>query len=566
MPQTGPAPDIPVPDQSFQGRAEVEVSFPNGFPAVGAALSRPSIDTRTFPAHREEMYIPPTDDPLSALDRNWPLTIILVIQAALSLRLIWSNTAFPDEALYLVAGHLEWGRWLDGSNISSIALPTYFSGSPVVYPPLAALADTLGGLAAARLLSLAFMLAATCLLHGTARRLFDRRTALFASVLFAGVGSTQFLGAFATYDAMALFLLTVSTWIAVRAARCRKASAVAMLLVLAGLTLALADAAKYAAALFDPVVIGTAVLASWRFQGRNGAVRAALVLPATLAMLVAIALRAGGPAYWHGIQFTTLSRGTGDYPIFGILYVSAGWLGAVLFFGVIGLATAIVSRPALPEKLLAGLLTVALVLAPAEQARIHVFTSLFKHVGYGAWFGCIIAGYALASFSNAVPARKRRKAACVAVVAALCGMISGALLASDHFSGWPNVTRYEVALAPWLADSHGPILMDTASVQEYYLRLYNDLAAITNSTYFAYTDPATGKRITQPAAAYADAIKHRYFSLITLEYGNAPDVFDPGIVRDIGRYGGYRLVSSIPYRLQSNAGRFLTFVREGGAG
>ena len=27
-------------------------------------------------------------------------------------RLIWSNTAFQDEALYLRAGHLEWAQWL----------------------------------------------------------------------------------------------------------------------------------------------------------------------------------------------------------------------------------------------------------------------------------------------------------------------------------------------------------------------------------------------------------------------------------------------------------------------
>lgn len=30
-----------------------------------------------------------------------PLAIVLVVQAALSLRLVWSNTAFGDEALYL---------------------------------------------------------------------------------------------------------------------------------------------------------------------------------------------------------------------------------------------------------------------------------------------------------------------------------------------------------------------------------------------------------------------------------------------------------------------------------
>ena len=46
--------------------------------------------------------------------------------------------------------------------------PAYFSGAPVIYPPLAALADSVGGLAGARLLSLVFMLGATALLWATA--------------------------------------------------------------------------------------------------------------------------------------------------------------------------------------------------------------------------------------------------------------------------------------------------------------------------------------------------------------------------------------------------------------
>ena len=69
------------------------------------------------------------------------------MQAILSLRLTWSNTAFQDEGLYLRAGHLEWARWLHQAPIPDF--PSYFSGAPVIYPPLGAVADSLGGLAAA---------------------------------------------------------------------------------------------------------------------------------------------------------------------------------------------------------------------------------------------------------------------------------------------------------------------------------------------------------------------------------------------------------------------------------
>jgi 4-amino-4-deoxy-L-arabinose transferase-like glycosyltransferase len=98
------------------------------------------------------------------------------------------------------------------------AFATYFSGAPVLYPPVGAVAAALGGLAGARLLSLAFMLASTAALHGLTRRIFDRRAAFLAAAVYAGLAGTQFLGALATYDAMALCLLALAAWLAVVAA------------------------------------------------------------------------------------------------------------------------------------------------------------------------------------------------------------------------------------------------------------------------------------------------------------------------------------------------------------
>src|SRR5262245_54645476 len=47
---------------------------------------------------------------------RWPLLAVLAVQLALSLRLVWSSTAFQDEGLYLRAGHLEWARLLHGTS------------------------------------------------------------------------------------------------------------------------------------------------------------------------------------------------------------------------------------------------------------------------------------------------------------------------------------------------------------------------------------------------------------------------------------------------------------------
>lgn len=76
----------------------------------------------------------------------WPLLAVLAGQAALSPSMVRVRTAFGDEALYLSAGHLEWSHWLHGIQIP--VYQTWFSGAPVIYPPIGAIADSLGGLAA----------------------------------------------------------------------------------------------------------------------------------------------------------------------------------------------------------------------------------------------------------------------------------------------------------------------------------------------------------------------------------------------------------------------------------
>ena len=78
---------------------------------------------------------------------------------------------------------------------------------------------SLGGLTGARILSLAFMLGATCLLYFAARRLCGRQAAFFAAILFAIAGPTLHLGSFATFDAMSLFLVAFAAWCATSASR-----------------------------------------------------------------------------------------------------------------------------------------------------------------------------------------------------------------------------------------------------------------------------------------------------------------------------------------------------------
>ncbi len=79
--------------------------------------------------------------------RFWPIAVICAVQAALSLALVWSNTAYIDEADYLWVGRLEIAHWLHGTSWPSLYAYRTLPGSPVLYPPLGALANNIGGLA-----------------------------------------------------------------------------------------------------------------------------------------------------------------------------------------------------------------------------------------------------------------------------------------------------------------------------------------------------------------------------------------------------------------------------------
>jgi len=485
------------------------------------------------------------------------LLIILGVQALLSLRLVWANTTFQDEALYLWAGHVVWSHWLTGAQIPDFA--SYFSGAPVLYPPLAAIADAYGGLAGARLLSLAFMLGSTVFLYGTARRIFGTRVALFAAGLFVALASVQFLGAFATYDAMALFLLALAAWLGVRAVQTSLAGQI-FVFTLAGLTLALADATKYASTLFDPVVIAIVVLA--QRSGRKVFLAASVIITSTV-LGVATGLLIGGPAYWHGITWTTLARSTGTTSPAGVLFASGKWIGAVIALAFIG-ATAASFSEGRRIKLLAWSLAIATILAPIEQARIHTITSLFKHVGYGAWFGCIIAGYALSALANVVAPMKIRTALRVSAATVLLTFVPGIILVSENFTAWPQSGAYVSAIASALrqtGDNDEPVLVDQDSIPNYYL--HNGLGTDNayQTWYFAFTDPKTGQRITAPAEAYADAIRSQYFEIVALVYGSGGSTYDVQIRKDIMKYKDYRLIASIPYKTSANSGRFLVWVR-----
>ena len=460
--------------------------------------------------------------------RSWPLLAVLAVQAALSLRLIWSNTAFQDEALYLRAGHLEWARWLHHAPIPGF--PAYFSGAPVIYPPLGALADSVGGLAAARILSLCFMLGVTSLLWGTTVRLYGQRAAVLAAALFATLAGTQFLGAFATFDAMALFLLSLAVWLGVRSAdgefRTRTA-----LLVASGCSLALADVVKYATALFTPVVIIVVALAA---RGRHPRARltAVLAVLGSWLALAAAAVAAGGHQYWLGLETSTLARAGSNVPVSAVLQHAYVWTSLILVLAVLGVLLA--RRSETGGKLLPAVLAVAALLAPAEQARLHTTVSLQKHVVFGAWFAAIAAGYAMARLSRVDPGRGW--AAVLALPIAASTLFGSMGQAASLYRVWPNSTSLVSVLRSSVRAHPGDYLAEDYDVEAYYLRAQVPWQRWSDTYFFSYPGALPG------GPSYQAAIDHHFFSLVILDFGDTAAT-DRQIGSDMHHAGGYYILA-----------------------
>jgi 4-amino-4-deoxy-L-arabinose transferase-like glycosyltransferase len=482
-----------------------------------------------------------------ALARPGPAGLLAVLagQAVFAAHLLRANTAFSDEALYLWGGHLEWAHLLHGEPLP--AFPAYFSGAPVVYPPLGALADAAGGLAGARALSLFFMLGATALLYATASRLCGRRAGVLAAALWAFLGPTLHLSAFATYDAMALFLMALSAWCAVKAAGDRDAAG---WIFAAALALALANATAYSSAIFDPVVVAVAFLAGGQ-QIRVAGLRAAALTAYTAALLV-LGLTAGGGLYYAGLTQTVLSRVASDVPPGTVLAQAAGWTVAVVLPALAGALIAARCEPARRKRLLLAVLAGAALLVPLEQARIRTGTSLDKHADMGAWFAAIVAGYALAKGMEFASRARWQKIAATGACAVLllaparAGWQQGEAL----FTAWPDVTPFIGTLRPLLARTDGPVLVETSPIAEYYLPQGHQWQRWSSTFAIMFRDghgegPGVGQVFGM--AVYAPLVREGYWSLIALNFGSSSWGLDRQLAAMLNHDPAYVQVATVPY-------------------
>ena len=481
---------------------------------------------------------------------TWPLLAVLVVQAVLSLRLVRADTAFQDEAAYLWAGHREIAHLLHGVPIPPF--PAYFSGAPVIYPPLGALSDAVGGLAAARILSLIFMLGATSLLWGVARMLYGRVAAFFAVALFAVLGPTLHLGAFATFDAMSVFLLALAAWLVVRAGDRRDATG---WMIAAGVVLALANATSYSTVIFDVIVIALALVTAFPRPGGKLAAGRCLVLLTVVVVLLSAGLLIGGRYYITGVEQTTFQRVPGAASPLTVLTDTWQWTGLVIVLAAGGVIASLLSREGRARTWLLVILGCAALLGPLEQAHLHTAASLNKHVGHGVWFAAIAAGYAIDRFVATAPEGRMRAITCGYCIVALAFPVTLGMSQSRIFStDWPNASSMVAVLRPLVSGGSGRLLVEDPSIAEYYLKAGDDWQRwsstrnIVTPTGKSTAGPSKSAGVVGPgnAGEFAVFILQHYFSIVALNYADTTTL-DHKITADLKADHHYHIVRVIPY-------------------
>ncbi len=436
-----------------------------------------------------------------------PLPLILLVQAITSL-LALRNTAFQDEALYLLAGRQILLSWI-GKTPYLEPYGLYFSGYPSFYPVIGGALDFLGGLEAARLFSLLCMLIVTTCVYFMTIQFFDRKSALIAAFLFACEGSVLFLGRLATYDAFCLCLLALAVMLSLRAS---KAASAQSLLAL-GPLLVLAVIAKYAGLLFVPTVLSLLAWWSWKHKGleemliRMGIALFSLVVSGFIAFLSL------DKQALTGLSFTTTNRASifGTMPIQVIQHIA---MMEGIFFGLGFLGLLLCGRQRLPTGLL---LFGSALLVPLYHTYKGELVSLDKHLAFSMFFLAPLAGFAIAFLIGLWLKRSVRLFWFTALALCLLTLPLGLQQARFLYGGWPSSTQLTTFLRPRVQLGMGHYLAEDFDVLRYNLQNETDIWQWSSLDYFVYTD--NQKHDLSGEAAYKAAIQEGYFDLIELSYG-----------------------------------------------
>lgn len=377
-----------------------------------------------------------------------PLAFILAVQAAISLSLVWSNTGFGDEEDYLWVGGTLLGHLLHGTAWPSEYAHSTLSGLPFLYPPLGALANSVGGLAAARGLALLFLMCTTGFIYAMGAKLYGRTAAICAAALWAVFSPAIDLGAFATFDAPSVTLTACAAWVVLKVNDVSKRGE---MIALAAVILAVAEATAYSGLVMAPIVVVFAALTWSSTMGAKRAISCAAWL--AFGFVVVFGMIMTVCKTWGGLLTTVIARQTSaaDYASVGHVFDDSWtYSGFIALLGVLGAIFVFTSSSRTGnEALTAAYLALVALVVPVSQAHDTTATSLRKHLAYGAIFACLVAGYGVARLAESLPANKWVALAC-ALTAFTFPLVNGVQQSGSWFQSWPNQSSLLSALTPVL--------------------------------------------------------------------------------------------------------------------
>ena len=275
-----------------------------------------------------------------------------------------------------------------------------------------------------------------------------------------------------------------------------------------------------------------------------------------LAVLLLAGLLIGGSSYLGGFERTTLIRVPGAGSALTVLTDAWSWTGIIVVLAACGFIVSLVGRQGRAQTWLLAVLTIAAILGPLEQARLHTATSLNKHVGLGAWFAAIAAGYAVDKFIAAASSdRKARVFTCAAFIVALIFPVAlGARQSWEFSTDWPNATAFVAIMRPLADNSKGRMLVEDPTIAEYYLPSGSQWQRWSSTRNIVLPSGASTGGPSAKAGVVGDGnagefavfIEEGYFSLVALNYTDTT-ALDQQITTDLAHNHHYHRIAVVPY-------------------
>jgi len=418
-----------------------------------------STDQATTPATGPPTRAGASRSRATTLVRDHPLVVlVLALQAVLALRL--RNSAFQDEALYLATGHWLLQDWSGGPPLTS-APEGWFTGAPQLYPVLAALLDSAGGLGLVRTASTVLLLATTVavawsassVVHLLGGALSDddgagatpraaRRAAAGAALVVTATGPLLALGHFVSMDAAAFACLAWALALGLHAAR-RGAARPTWWGAGAGLLLGLAVLLKYTSGIAVPFVL-LAVVGAAAATARPRAVRVAVAAAGAGSLVLLLSALTWGRGLVAGFVSSTLARQpVAPAPSSELALEVVRDAGLPLLLAVAGAVVLARHRPLLGAALGLGALAPAVLqVVTGEQV------SLYKAPALGMVLGAVAAGVLVA-------AARAWWAAALVATALVVAVVLGVGTASRLFTSWAGSDPLRDALVPLVEQRPG---------------------------------------------------------------------------------------------------------------